>query len=93
IEDENIVVESHLDTLARIYSLPEDVLIAEQIVPGGLVEKGKQLEISVSFRVEILKLMVKRMQLLESKVGEVPESITDELPASHEEFILVVRKK
>ncbi|KAH9293630.1 hypothetical protein KI387_041166, partial [Taxus chinensis] len=93
IEDENIVVESHLDTLAKIHSLPEDVLIAEQIVPGGLMEKGKQLEISVSFRVEILKLMLKRMQLLESKMGEVSESIPDELPASHEEFILVVRKE
>ncbi|KAH9291859.1 hypothetical protein KI387_042948, partial [Taxus chinensis] len=93
IKDENIVAESHLDTLAKIHSLPKDVLIAEQIVLGGLVEKGKQLEISVSFRVEILKLMLKRMQLLESKMGEVPGSIPDELPASHEEFMLVVRKE
>ncbi|KAH9311871.1 hypothetical protein KI387_026906 [Taxus chinensis] len=93
IEDENIVAESHLDTLAKIHSLPKDVLIAEQIVPGGLVEKGKQLEISVSFPVEILKLMLNQMQLLESKMGEVPVSIPDELPTSHEEFMLVVRKE
>ncbi|KAH9299736.1 hypothetical protein KI387_031418, partial [Taxus chinensis] len=42
---------------------------------------------------EILKLMLKRMQLLENEMGEVPENIPDELPASHEEFILVVQKK
>ncbi|KAH9321821.1 hypothetical protein KI387_016460, partial [Taxus chinensis] len=43
IVDMNTVAESNLSTLAEINKLPGEVLVAEQIVPDGSVEKGKQL--------------------------------------------------
>ncbi|KAH9313761.1 hypothetical protein KI387_022388, partial [Taxus chinensis] len=69
IVDENVVAEGNLDVLVKINELPEEVLIVEQLVlDGGLIEKGKQLEFVVSFRMEIVKLMLKRMQLLEHRI-------------------------
>ncbi|KAH9323951.1 hypothetical protein KI387_018590, partial [Taxus chinensis] len=40
IVDMNTIAEGNLSTLAEINKLPEDVLVAEQIVPDGSVEKG-----------------------------------------------------
>ncbi|KAH9310263.1 hypothetical protein KI387_044208 [Taxus chinensis] len=75
IVDENAVAEGNLDILVKINKLPEEVLIAEQLVLDGLIEKGKQLEFAVSFRMEILKLMLKRMQLLEDRILSLPGNI------------------
>ncbi|KAH9314707.1 hypothetical protein KI387_023334, partial [Taxus chinensis] len=46
-----------------------------QIVPDGSVEKGKQLEFAVSFRLEICRVLLKRMQALESRTSDLPDSI------------------
>ncbi|KAH9292440.1 hypothetical protein KI387_042373, partial [Taxus chinensis] len=45
------------------------------IVPDGSVEKGKQLEFAVSFRLEICRVLLKRMQALESRTSDLPDSI------------------
>ncbi|KAH9320478.1 hypothetical protein KI387_015117, partial [Taxus chinensis] len=75
IEGMNTVAESNLSILAEINKLPGDVLIAEQIVPDGSVEKGKQLEFAISFRLEICRVLLKRMQALESSLLMVQKRI------------------
>ncbi|KAH9321316.1 hypothetical protein KI387_015955, partial [Taxus chinensis] len=75
IEGMNTVAESNLSILAEINKLPRDVLVAEQIVPNGSVEKGKQLEFAVSFHLEICRVLLKRMQVLESRTSDLPDSI------------------
>ncbi|KAH9311674.1 hypothetical protein KI387_026709, partial [Taxus chinensis] len=52
-----------------------DVLVTEKIVLDGSVEKGKQLEFVVSFRLEIYKVLLKRMQALESRTSDLPDNI------------------
>ncbi|KAH9327731.1 hypothetical protein KI387_007909, partial [Taxus chinensis] len=74
IEGMNTIAESNLSILAEINKLPGDVLVAEQIVPDGSFEKGKQLEFAVSFRLEIYIVLLKRMQVLESRTSDLPDS-------------------
>ncbi|KAH9298590.1 hypothetical protein KI387_030272, partial [Taxus chinensis] len=84
IVDMNTVAESNLSTLAEINKLLGEVLIAEQIVPDGSVEKGKQLEFAVSFRLEICRIMLQRMQALESMASSLPDNI---IAFTHEEVV------
>ncbi|KAH9307814.1 hypothetical protein KI387_035725, partial [Taxus chinensis] len=55
IVDMNTVAASNLSTLTKINKLSREVLVAEQIVLDGSVEKGKQLEFAVSFCLEICR--------------------------------------
>ncbi|KAH9322771.1 hypothetical protein KI387_017410, partial [Taxus chinensis] len=75
IEGENVAAERRLEILAKINSLPESVLIEEKLALDGSMEKVKQLEMTVSFRMKVLKHMLGEMQLLEDKMEEVSGSV------------------
>ncbi|KAH9291474.1 hypothetical protein KI387_043339 [Taxus chinensis] len=98
VDNEGGIVELQQQGLEEINELSDDILIRENIAPEGSVKKGRQQKHLLSFRQNILKHIMTKIEMMEERVEQVLEELEDVIygltkyntsnyPQSIEEFL------